>query len=104
MAEDTTPTTTSARSPPAIADWKTANFPTNPDVSGMPANDSRNSAKTPATTGDRLPRPAHRDRWSASPPLSRTRVITANAPTVLKPYVARENSDEDSPETDEEMR
>ncbi len=55
----------------------------------MPANVSRNSAKIPAITGDRLPRPAQRDRWSASPPLSRTSVITANAPIVDRPYVAR---------------
>ena len=76
---------TSGVAPPAIAAWKTANFPVNPDVSGMPANVSRNSAKTPATSGDRLPSPAQRDRWSASPPVSRTSVITANAPTVLRP-------------------
>ncbi len=29
---------TSGVAPPAIAAWKTANLPTNPDVSGMPAN------------------------------------------------------------------
>ena len=76
---------TSAVSPEAIAAWKTANFPVKPLVSGIPANASRNSAKIPATTGDRRPRPAHRDRCPASPPGSRTRVITANAPTVVKP-------------------
>ena len=68
-----------------MAAWKTANFPMNPLVSGMPAKASRNSAKMPATSGDRLPSPAHRERWSASPPGSRTSVITANAPTVVSP-------------------
>ena len=76
---------TSGVAPPAIAAWKTANFPVKPLVSGMPANASRNSAKMPATSGDRRPRPAHRDRWLASPPASRTRVTTANAPTVVNP-------------------
>jgi hypothetical protein len=85
MAEASTPTMTSGVAPPAIAAWNTANFPVKPEVSGMPANVRRNSAKMPATTGERLPRPAQRDRWSASPPESRTRVITANAPIVVRP-------------------
>jgi hypothetical protein len=49
---------------------------------------SRNSAKT-ATTGERRPRPAHCDRWVASPAPSRTSVTTAKAPIVVKPYVTR---------------
>jgi hypothetical protein len=64
---------------------KTAHLPVNPLVSGIPAIASRKKAKTPATTGDSLPSPAHRERWFASPPASRTSVTTANAPTVMKP-------------------
>ena len=50
---------------------------------------SRKKAKTPATTGDSLPRPAQRYRAVTSPAESRTRLITAKAPSVAKPYVAR---------------
>lgn len=49
----------------------------------MPAKASRNTAKTAATSGSATS-PAHFDRWVASPPASRTRVTTANAPTVTK--------------------
>ena len=63
----------------------TAHFPAKPAVSGMPAMLSRKNANTPATMGASLPSPAHRDRWVASPPASRTTVTTANAPMVMKP-------------------
>ena len=56
-----------------------------PLVSGMPAKASRKKANMSATNGDRRPSPAHRDRWLASPPVSRTRVTTANAPMVVNP-------------------
>ena len=56
-----------------------------PAVSGMPAMLSRKNAKMPATIGDSLPSPAHRDRWVASPPASRTMETIANAPSVMKP-------------------
>ena len=76
---------TSAEPPAPSAAEKTANLPMKPLVSGMPANASRNNAKTAATIGDRRPSPAHCDRWVASPAESRTSVTTANAPTVVKP-------------------
>ena len=80
---------TSGRAPPAIAAWNTANFPVNPLVSGIPAKASRKKAKTPATSGERLPSPAQRRRCAASPVSSLTRVTTANAPIVVNPYTAR---------------
>src|SRR5205814_984495 len=43
------------------------------------------SSTGPATIGDSLPRPAHRDRWVASPPASRTMETIANAPSVMNP-------------------
>ena len=79
------PTTTSGSAPPPMAAWKTANFPVNPLVSGMPAKAIRKKANVPATSGDRLPSPAQRDRCSASPAWSRTSVTTANAPMTATP-------------------
>ena len=76
---------TSGSAPPWMAAWNTANLPVNPLVSGMPAKAIRNSANTPATSGERLPRPAQRDRCAASPPRSRTSVTMAKAPIVAKP-------------------
>ena len=55
----------------------------------MPAKASRKTAKTAATSGERRPSPAQRDRWVASPPASRTSVTTAKAPSVTKEYAAR---------------
>ena len=75
--------------PPATAAEKTANFPVNPLVSGIPAKASRKKANTPATSGERLPSPAHLDRCAASPAGSLTSVTTANAPIVVNPYAAR---------------
>ncbi len=51
----------------------------------MPASDSRKNAKSPATRGERLPRPAHCDRWVASPDPERTSVTRAKAAMVVKP-------------------
>ena len=51
MALATTPTITSGMAPPSPAALKTANLPTNPLVSGMPAKASRNSENTTPTTG-----------------------------------------------------
>ena len=51
----------------------------------MPAMPSRKNAKTPATSGDSLPSPAQWERCVCSPPASRTRVTTANAPIIEKP-------------------
>ena len=68
------------------AAWKTANLPVKPLVSGMPAKASRNRVNMPATSGERLPSPAQRDRCGR--PRRRGRgpgVITANAPIVVKP-------------------
>ena len=72
--------TTSGHTPPDQAAVKTLHFPMNPPVSGMPANDSMNSANDPASSGELLPRPAQRERCVVSPPESRTSVTTANAP------------------------
>ena len=55
----------------------------------MPANASRKTANTAATSGDLRPSPAHLDRWVASPPASRTSVTTAKAPIVTNEYPAR---------------
>ena len=89
MADEITPTTTSAPAPPSAAALNTANFPAKPEVSGMPAKASRKTANTAATSGERRPSPAHLDRCVASPPASRTRVTTANAPIVTKEYAPR---------------
>ena len=87
--EITTPMTTRAWHRRRSRRVNTANLPVKPLVSGMPANASRKNANMPATSGERRPRPAHRDRWVASPPESRTSVTTANAPIVAKPYATR---------------
>ena len=60
-----------------------------PAVSGMPANDSMNSANEPASSGDSLPSPAQRERWVASPPVSRMSVTIAKAPIDAMPYTTR---------------
>ena len=57
----------------------------NPLVSGMPANAKRNRVKVVAANGERLPKPLQRFRSVTSPDESRTRVTTANAPTVAMP-------------------
>jgi hypothetical protein len=80
-----TPTTTSGVAPAETAAENTANFPANPEVSGMPAKASSSSANAPPTTGERRPRPAHCDRWVASCPPSRTKEMIANAASVEKP-------------------
>ena len=63
----------------------TANFAVKPLVSGMPARASRRNAMIPAVSGERLPRPAHCDRCVASPSAVRTRLITPNTASVVKP-------------------
>ena len=82
-------TRTTGHAPADIATVNTAHLPAKPAVSGMPAIDSRKNAKAPATSGERLPRPAQRSSPVASPEASRTRVTTAKAPSVAKEYVAR---------------
>ena len=52
----------------------------------MPANAKRNRVKVVAANGERLPKPLQRFRSVTSPDESRTRVTTANAPTVAMPY------------------
>jgi hypothetical protein len=68
-----------------MAARNTANFAVKPAVSGMPAKASRNRLITAAVSGDRDARPAHWDRWLASPSPSRTSVRTAKAPIVVSP-------------------
>ena len=68
-----------------MAASKIANFPVKPLVRGIPANASRNSENAAAVNGARFPRPAHRDRWVASPLASRTIVTMAKAPIVANP-------------------
>ena len=51
MALAITPTITSGIAPPSPAALNTANLLTNPLVSGMPANASRNSENTMPTSG-----------------------------------------------------
>ena len=85
----TTPTITNHTMPASIAAAKTPNLPTNPEVSGMPARASMNTANADATTGDLRPMPNHVARFVASPPASRTMVMIANAPIVVKPYAMR---------------
>ncbi len=79
------PTTTTGHAPAERATSKTAHFAVKPEVSGMPAIPSRNREKTPATTGECLPSPAHRLIVDCSPAESRTRLTTAKAPSVVKP-------------------
>src|ERR1044072_8614742 len=50
MADEITPTTTSGAAPPSAAALNTANFPAKPEVSGIPAKASRNTANTAATS------------------------------------------------------
>ena len=57
-----TATMTNGPAPPSYAAAKTANFAVKPLVNGIPASASKKKAKTEATTGDFLPRPAHCDR------------------------------------------
>ena len=52
---------------------------------GAPTTGKVESANTAATSGERLARPAHCDRWVASPSASRTRLITPNVASVVKP-------------------
>jgi hypothetical protein len=74
---------------------KTANFPMNPAVSGMPANDSMNRQNAPASHGLRRPSPAHWFRCVASPvtrpweSTDRTSVTIAKAPITAAPYASR---------------
>ena len=89
MSDARTATMTSQTSPAAIAAVKTLNFPMNPLVSGIPAKESMKTANSVATSGDFFASPAHFDRCVASPLPSRTSVITANAPMVVKPYEMR---------------
>ena len=76
---------TTGHAPADSAAAKTAHLPVKPLVSGMPAMPSSRNAKMPATSGDSLPRPAHRDMCVASPPESRTTVTIANAAIVIRP-------------------
>ncbi len=82
---DAIATSTTGQNPADIAEVKTAHLPTKPDVSGMPAIDSRKNANAPATSGDRLPRPVQAAMPVASPPASRTTVTSAKAPSDAKP-------------------
>ena len=61
----------------------------NPLVSGIPAKLSRNTEKTSAASGERLPRPTQLVSWVASPVESRTIVTRAKAPMVAAPYATR---------------
>ena len=61
----------------------------NPPVSGIPVKLSMNSAKMPATRGALRARPDQLAIAFASPEEFRTRVITANAPTLANPYTTR---------------
>ena len=81
--------TTTGHAPADSATVKTAHLPTKPAVSGMPAIDSRKNANSPATSGERRPRPCQRANVVASPRESRTSVTTAKAPSIAKPYVVR---------------
>ena len=77
--------TTSGDAPADNANVNTAHLPAKPVVNGMPANPSSRNANSPATNGETLPRPCHRDRWVASPAGSRTTETSANAARVVKP-------------------
>ncbi len=68
-----------------MATSKTAHLPMKPEVSGMPARPSMNSANTPATSGECLPMPAQRARALCSPAASRTSETTAKAPSAETP-------------------
>src|SRR3546814_649074 len=53
-------TRTTGQEPADMTEVNTAHLPMKPAVSGMPAIESRKNANTPATSGERRPRPAHR--------------------------------------------
>ena len=80
---------TTAVAPFSYAAEKIENCPMKPLVRGIPAKAIKKSAKADAANGERFPRPFQRFRSVTSPDESRTKVTTANPPTVATPYANR---------------